>query len=59
MKFEDVKIGQQYRWGAPDGPVVTVRAKHYSIDHCYIKVEEENRFDTTKSKLLFPIRRKK
>ncbi len=56
MNDEDIIMGEQYRWGKPDGPVVTVVAKHqYIDDHYYIKFEVKKRFDSSRRELLFPL----
>ena len=55
MNEEDIIMRDQYHWKTPDGPIVTVFAKHRHIDHYYIKIEAEDRFDTTKRELLFPL----
>lgn len=52
MIFKD----EQYHYGAPDGPIVTVYSIHPHIDnHYYIRFEEKGNVDTTQRERLFPL----
>ena len=56
MNQSDVIVGNKYRHGSPNGPIVEVYSKHqYIPDHFYIRYIDKNRVDTTRSELLFPL----
>lgn len=55
MDKKDIFKGGKYRYGAPDGPIVTVYSIHDHIDNHYYIRYENGSVNTSQRSRLFPL----